>query len=209
MADRRLQIPLTTEDILSLQLGDIVYFNGLIFTARSQFHVRAIDQGILPPIDFKRMNVLMHTGPVMKQTDEGWLPISIGPTSSLRFERYSPALIRKLKLRAIIGKTTMGEESMKAMKEVGCIHLTRLGAGAGGTDSANRAKVKDVYFKDEVGSIEATWILDVNDFGPFIVDIDVQGNNLFHNLDKVTQQNMEKAFRRLGVSPEFKYTRLA
>lgn len=209
MTERKLPIPLSQEDVLSVQLGDLVYFNGLIFTGRSQFHIRAIEQNILPPIDFEKVNVLMHTGPVMKRTSEGWTPISIGPTSSLRFERHSPALIRKLKLKAIIGKTTMGEESMKAMKEVGCIHVTRLGAGAGGTDSATRAKVRDVYFKDEVGSIEATWILEVKDFGPFLVDIDAHGNNLFHNLEKVTEQNMAKALRRLGVSPDFKYTRLA
>ena len=94
------------------------------------------------------------------------------------------------------------------MKEVSCIHVTRLGAGAGGNDTATKTKVKDVYFKDEVGSIEATWILEVTDFGPFMVDIDAQGNNFFHSLDKITQENMEKALRRLGVSSEFKYTRL-
>ena len=113
-----LQLPLDKETAQSLAPGDLVSVSGTIFTGRSRFHIRAIEDNILPPVDFNNINCFFHVGPVMKQVDGNWEIVSIEPTSSIRFERYGAAVVRKLKLRTLIGKTTMGPETVKALKEV-------------------------------------------------------------------------------------------
>ena len=207
MANKRLNIPLRDEDIRELEVGDLVTFDGLIFTGRSRFHIRAIAEDILPPIDFGEMNVFVHMGPVVLRTGDGWQPIGLGPTSSVRFERYSPAVIRKLRLKAVIGKTTVREPTIQAMEEVGCIHACPLGAASMGTVLATRAEVVDVFFKDELGATEATWVFRVKNWGPFMVDTDAHGNNYFLQADVSLEERMNRAYTRLGISHDFEYTR--
>ena len=48
MEPRILAIPLKEEDVRALNIEDVVYLNGLIYTAMSQFHIRAIEKNILP-----------------------------------------------------------------------------------------------------------------------------------------------------------------
>ena len=61
---------------------------------------------------------------------------------------------------------------------------------------------------DELGRIEAAWLFKLNDIGPFIVDIDTDGNNLFDKLDEQIADNKEKALRELGIEPNFQFTKL-
>ena len=42
----------------------------------------------------------------------------------------------------------------------------------------------DMELFDELGTIEATWHMDLDKLGPFVVDIDCQGNNLYKNHEK-------------------------
>jgi tartrate/fumarate subfamily iron-sulfur-dependent hydro-lyase beta chain len=206
MKERKLSIPVTEEAIRDLNVGDLVYFDGPIFTGRSRFHIRAVDQNILPPIDFARHNVFVHMGPVVKKTEKDWIPIGLGPTSSLRFEKYGAAVIRNLKLRVIIGKTTAGEYTTKVMKEVGCIHVTPIGAASMGNILALRAKVNNVYFLDELGSTEATWVFQVKDWGPFMVDTDTRGNNFFEQKNIEIEKKLQKAYEQFGIAKDFRYT---
>ena len=204
MIEKTLDIPLSRDDVLALKLGDIVFLNGLIFTGASSFHERAA-RGILPPIDFKKANVILHVGPIMREVDGRDVLLSLAPTSSIRFDAYTPALIQKLGLRAILGKTTMGKETMEVMKKFGCVHLTR--AGSPDNVLVERTKgVVGVYFRDELGIAEATLLLEVERFGPFIVDIDAHGNNLFHQLEKDVEKQMESLYARYGIGTDFKYS---
>jgi tartrate dehydratase beta subunit/fumarate hydratase class I family protein len=59
---------------------------------------------------------------------------------------------------------------------------------------------------DEVGKTEATWVMELEKGGPFIVDIDTKGNNLFHQIDKDVAAKFEKFYEKFGISKEFKYT---
>ena len=58
MAEKYLKIPLTEEDVRGLEVGDVVFLDGPVYTGRSLFHIRAVDQSIVPPVDFEKMNVL-------------------------------------------------------------------------------------------------------------------------------------------------------
>ena len=110
-----------------LRLGEIVTVSGMLFTGRSRLHIRAAEENICPPIDYEKINCFFHVGPVMKKEEPGWSVVSCEPTSSIRFERYGADVVRKFKLRTLIGKTTMGPRTAEALKEVGGVYLSKIG----------------------------------------------------------------------------------
>ncbi|MFC1929435.1 fumarate hydratase C-terminal domain-containing protein [Chloroflexota bacterium] len=204
MAARNLHIPLSLDDVSSLKVGDVVHLNGLIFTGAAFFHERA-KNGILPLIDFSRTNVLLHVHPMMKKIGEETVLFALGPTSSIAFDSYAPDFIRRLKVRAILGKTTMGQATMKVMQEIGCVHLSRVGSPEN-TLAAKTKKVHDIFYNDDTNTYEeATLLIEVEDFGPFIVDIDTHGNNLFYQLEQEVDKKMKVLYARFGIDEDFRY----
>ena len=206
MTEYHLQIPLTEEDIRSLRLGDIIYFSGTAWTCRSKLQRYIFDEGHELPFSTEDKNLLIHVGPVVIDENGKWKLVSFMPTSSIRFEKWGEKSIRKFGLKAIVGKTTMGENTARAMKELGCIHATPIGVPV--QAFLDRITVKDVYLFDELGSIEAAWILELNDLGPFLVDIDTTGRNHFDRLDSVIDENRKKVYEKLGIPEDFEYTKL-
>ncbi len=202
---KHLQLPLSEAEARSLKVGDMVTVSGKVFTGRSRFHIRAIEDDILPPIDFAEINTFFHVGPVMRQTEDGWELVSIEPTSSIRFERYGADVVRKLKLRTLIGKTTMGPATTEALREVGGVYLTKIGI-CGNQLGAQVKKIEEVYFLDELGKTEATWVFEVEKFGPFFVGIDSYGNNYFEDLSKDVEEHMPRINAKLGVPEDYDYT---
>jgi len=202
---RDLKLPLSADEARELKLGEMVTVSGLVFTGRSLFHIRAIEEDVLPPIDFEQINCFFHVGPVMKQTDDGWEIVSIEPTSSIRFERYSPDVVRRLNLHTLIGKTTMGPGTAEALQEVGGVHLSKIGV-CGNLLRRQVTRVVEAHFVEEIGKTEATWVFDVDRFGPFFVDIDAHGRNYFTDLDEQTQAHVRAIHQRLGIPEDFAYT---
>jgi tartrate dehydratase beta subunit/fumarate hydratase class I family protein len=98
----------------------------------------------------------------------------------------------------------MGAKTMRAMKEAGCVHLS-WGALIGNILAKNVKKVVDVYDLDELGPLESTWVLKVENFGPFIVDIDTKGNNLFNNVSTQADKRLEAAYEKYGIK-DYAYT---
>ena len=147
---RNLQLPFTEDLARSLKTGDMVTVSGLMFTGRSRFHIRAIEEDIAPPLDYEAVNCFFHVGPVMRQTGDAWEVVSCEPTSSIRFERYGAAVVRKFKLRTLIGKTTMGPGTAEALREVGGVHLTKIGL-CGNQLVPQVKKVHAVHFLEETG----------------------------------------------------------
>jgi fumarate hydratase subunit beta len=204
MATQRLTLPLSEADVRRLHIGDVVNLDGLIYTCRSLFQIDVVEQDVLPPMDFDKLNVMLHMGGIMKQVDEKWIPVSLLGTSSIRFEKLGPEIIKKLNVRAVIGKSTMGEQTMKAMKAHGCVHLA-WGALIGNILAEKVIRVVDVYNLDELGALEATWIFEVENFGPFIVDIDTHGNNLFDRVNEDVANRFKEAYEEYDIS-DFNYT---
>ncbi len=201
-----LKLPVSADQARKLKSGQVVTVSGLMFTGRSRFHIRAVEDNIVPPIDYEKINCFFHVGPVMKKNDQGqWEIVSIEPTSSIRFERYSPDVIRKLNLHVLIGKTTMGTETSKALAEVGGVHLSKIGI-CGNQLSAQVKKVHEVYFLDELGKTEATWVFEVEKLGPFFVDMDAFGNNYFSDLNKQVKANIEAISQSLGIPKDYSFT---
>jgi len=200
-----LQLPLSEVAARELTLGQMVSVSGMVFTGRSQFHIRAIEQDIFPPIDYQAINGFFHVGPVMRESDDGWEIVSIEPTSSIRFERYSGDVIRKLRLRTLIGKTTMGDATAQALREVGGVHLSKIGV-CGNQLVPQVKRVCAVHFLEELGTTEATWVFEVERFGPFFVDMDARGGNYFETLDETVLERMPAVYDALGVGRDYRYT---
>lgn len=207
MSEREVHLstPLSESDVRALRLGDHVYLSGLFFTGRSRFHMRALEEGQPPPIDYEKVNVLMHIGPVFRQENGAWVPVGLDATSSFRFEKWEPELIRRLGLRAIIGKTTMGPTTAAAMRELGCVHLTRVGV-PGNLLARKIRRVVAVHGLEEFGMTEATWVLEADALGPFLVDIDARGESLFRDVQDVVDLKMKLLYRRFGIPGDFKYS---
>lgn len=206
MAEYHLNAPLKDEDILKLKLGDTVYISGECFTCRSRLQKYIFDEGNELPFDTKDRNILIHNGPIVVKENGKWRLVSFMPTSSIRFEKWGAKSVSEWNLKMIVGKTTMGEETAKMMKEKKCVHVSPRSVSPNlWIDSI---EVQDVHLYDELGRIEAAWFFKLNDLGPFIVDIDAQGNNYFDLLDESIEDRKQKALSKLGIDPDYKFTKL-
>lgn len=204
---KHLTLPLSESDARGLRLGDMVDVTGLVFTGRSRFHIRAAVENVLPPLDFAEVNAFFHVGPVMLRSGERWQVVSIEPTSSIRFEKYGAAVVRRLGLRTLIGKTTMGPATAEALREVGGVHLSKIGL-CGNLLRRQVKRVVGVHFLEELGKTEATWVFEVERFGPFFVDMDAQGRNYFGEQEAEVESRMAEVRAMLGVPPDFAYTQV-
>lgn len=202
---KEILLPLDRESVSNLKAGELVTLSGRLFTGRESFYIRAVEESILPPLDYDRINVMMHVGPVIDKDYSGWNVKGLTPTTSIRMEKYAGQLIKKLKTRALIGKGTMGSKTMAAMKEIGAVHLSPLGIYPV-LLARQIKKVEKVYFLEEVGPTEATWIFNVKQFGPFLVDMDIYGTNYFDRLISDSREEMKKVYKKYGIPLNYKYT---
>jgi fumarate hydratase, class I len=202
---RHLSLPLDPAVASDLCLGDAVTVTGRLFTGRSRFHIRAVKEDVHPPIDYAAANCFFHVGPVMERIDSGWRPVSLEPTSSIRFEAYGADVIRKFGLRTLIGKTTMGPRSAQALKEVGGVYLSKIGL-CGNRLASQIKRIEEVHFLEELGKTEATWVLEVERMGPFFVAIDTRGESYFERLAQDVDRATPDVYRFLGIPDTYGFT---
>ena len=173
----KLTFPFTKEKILALKVGDEVLISGVVFTGRDAVHKYLHEGGKLPAGVSLKDGIIYHCGPVMmKQPDGSWKCTAAGPTTSIREEPYQGQIIHDFGVRGVIGKGGMGDRTMEACKENGCVYLHAVG-GAAQVLAECVKKVRNVYFAAEFGAPEAIWELEIEDF-PAVVTIDAQGNSL-------------------------------
>ena len=206
MAEYHLTAPLTDADVEKLRIGDTVYISGEVFTCRSRLQKYIFDEGNSLPFSTEDRNILIHNGPIVIKEDGKWKLMSFMPTSSIRFEKWGAKSVDQWGLKMIVGKTTMGAETAQMMKEKKCVHVSPRSVSPNlWIDSI---EVQNVHLYDELGRIEAAWFFKVNELGPFIVDIDTEGNNFFDRLDEQIAEKKDKALRELGIDPDYQFTKL-
>ncbi len=206
MATYYLKTPLTEEDVTQLKLGDVVYITGDAFTCRSRLHRWVLDENHPLPKAGQERDLLIHVGPIVLREDGGFKLVSFMPTSSIRFEKWGARAVDEWGLRMIIGKTTMGEETMAMMQKKKCVHVSPQCVSP--NFWVQNIHITDVELFDELGTIEATWHMTVKELGPFVVDIDCYGNNLYKNHEREVDEAREKALQKLGIDENFEYTKL-
>jgi L(+)-tartrate dehydratase beta subunit len=210
-----LTLPLTREDSDALELGDVVFLNGLIFTGREGFYHQLFERRIEPPRDIRKLHgATFHCSPAICETAPGVYNVpSVTATASFRFAKYMPEFLERYGIRVVIGKGGMTPQVyQQAFKPNGTIYLTTLGYGLGAVYGRGIRGVKDVLWKEELGLAQAVWVLEVENFGPFMVEGDARGSSLFEqaNLEinakflRLYEGLPEPALKRLGEvhSPE-------
>lgn len=191
--------PISEEEIRKLKVNDVLYITGTIVTARDQAHRRALEyfkEGKPLPVNLEGLAVF-HCGPVVKKEDEKWVAVAAGPTTSTRMDIFEDEFIKNFKVRVVIGKGGMGKRTADAMAKYGAVYGAFTGGAAILAAKAIK-KVKGVEWLD-LGTPEALWIFEVEDFGPLAVAIDSHGNNLFMDVAKAVEENRKKIYEKLGL----------
>lgn len=199
MKEIKLSTPLDEKTIRALKIGDVVYLNGDIFTARDEAHVRALEfleKGKELPAKLKDATIF-HCGPIMQKKGKKWHLIAAGPTTSSRMNSLEPVFIEKFGVRAIIGKGGMSKPTLDAMRNFGCVYLAITG-GAALLAAKGIKNVKDVHWLD-MGMPEALWVLESENFGPLIVAMDAHGNSLYEKVADDTKRNITNVRIKLGL----------
>ena len=173
----QLSFPFSEEKIRALKVGDEVLISGVVFTGRDAVHKYLHEGGALPPGVTLRDGIIYHCGPVVLKDEQGnWKVTAAGPTTSIREEPYQADIIKKFGVRGVIGKGGMGERTLAACKEHGCVYLHGIG-GAAQVLAECIKRVRHVYLLEKFGLPEAIWELEVEDF-PVVVTMDAHGNSL-------------------------------
>ena len=182
MKEATLKTPITTEQVRDLDIGDIVYLSGTVFTARDMAHLklkRLLAAGEKLPEEFEG-GIIFHAGPVVKKTSDGWQLWVIGPTTSIRMEPYAD-MVGKMGVKAIVGKGGMAEGTSAALGKYGGIYLLAA-PGCGVVHSQAVREVRRVHWLEEFGVPEAIWVLDVEKWGPHVVGMDYKGRSIFKDI---------------------------
>lgn len=196
MATHHLQTPFTDEVIRQLNAGDVVYFNGTLFGIRDLTQIYMFDQNHEPPVSLAGMPCI-HTAPSLKKIGDKWEKICVGTTTSTRMDRFSPGLIGKYGVNAIIGKGGLYEGSLKAMQEHAAVYLAIVG-GSAALETKQVEEVEEVYW--EHLHPEALYKFRVKNFGPLTVAMDSHGRNLFEDVKEVTRQKLPEIYAKLGIT---------
>jgi len=197
----RFKTPISEEDVRKLKVNDVLYITGTIVTARDQAHRRALEyfkQGKPLPINLEGLAVF-HCGPVVSKEGDKWVAVAAGPTTSTRMDIFEDEFVKNFKVRVIIGKGGMGKKTTDAMAKYGAVY----GAFTGGAAILAAKAIKNVKNVEwlDLGTPEALWIFEVENFGPLAVAIDSHGNNIFMDVTKKVEENKQKIYQKLGLSP--------
>lgn len=183
----RLNTPISETEVRKLRAGDRVLLSGQIITARDAAHKLMVEKKpeFLKP--YLKESVIYHCGPIVRKNPDGsWTFISAGPTTSAREEPYEADVIETYNVRGVIGKGGMGDKTMGALMEHGAVYLHAIG-GAGALTAKCVKKVKEVLMLEELGSPEAFWVIEVEDF-PLVVTMDSTGRNLHKEVAEASQK---------------------
>ncbi len=175
--------PVSTEDLKDIKVGDIVYLDGSMTTCRDVAHRRLVEEGRELPVDV-RNNAIFHAGPIIRPLEnDKFEMVSVGPTTSMRMEKFDYEFVKETGVKVIIGKGGMKENTERACKEFGAIHCV-FPAGNAVVAATEVEEIVRAEWRD-LGMPETLWNCRVKEFGPLIVSIDTEGNNMFEK-NKVT-----------------------
>ena len=184
MTKKILTTPIKDEDLADIKAGDIIYLNGHIVTCRDVAHRRLIEGGRELPVDVNG-GAILHAGPIVrpiKGEDDKFEMVSVGPTTSMRMEKFEKEFIAKTGVKLIVGKGGMGKGTEEGCAEHKALHCVF---------PAGCAVVAAVCVEEIKMRSGAIWECRVKEFGPLIVSIDTHGNNLFEQNKVIFNQRKE------------------
>lgn len=190
-----LKTPLSAADLAGIRTGDILYLTGRVVTCRDVAHRRLIEGGRALPVDV-RGGAIFHAGPIVRPLGDGKFEmVSIGPTTSMRMEKFEKEFVEQTGVKLIIGKGGMGPRTEAACREQKALHVV-FPAGCAVLAATQVEEIEDHQW-DDLGMPETLWVCRVKEFGPLIVSIDTEGNNLFERNKLVFNERKEKVLEEI------------
>ncbi len=195
-----LTTPIKDEDLLDLKVGDVVYLTGRLVTCRDVAHRRLIEQGRELPVNLEG-GAILHAGPIVRTKDDGFEMVSIGPTTSMRMEKFEREFIKQTGVKLIVGKGGMGPETAAGCEENVAVHAIFPG-GCAVLAATQVEEIEGAEWQD-LGMPETLWINRVKEFGPLIISIDTKGNNLIQQNKEVFNERKKPILERISKELSF------
>ncbi|MCG6904820.1 MAG: fumarate hydratase C-terminal domain-containing protein [Rhodobacter sp.] len=198
----RLSTTPTPEALADLRLGDIVYLDGVIYTAREGVYMRALQDQANIPIELPALSATnFHCSPAASIREDGSFHLgAVTATASFRFAKWLNEWMEKTGAKIIIGK---GGMSRKHYQEIfvphGAIYLSTVGYGTGALLGRGVKRVLDIHWQKELGLAQAMWVIEAERMGPFIVASDMAGNCLFERENAKMAESIARAYE--GTKP--------
>ncbi len=168
-----IKLPISKNDIEKLEIGDVVFLSGEIFTARDAAHKRLVNDlsNNMSPIDLTNQTIY-YVGPCPAPSNH--VIGSAGPTTSARMDKYTKKLLEN-GLKGMIGKGPRDNFINEAIKENKAIYFIACG-GAGALLAKSIIEIEEIAYKD-LGT-ESIKRLKICNF-PAVVAVDSRGDSLF------------------------------
>src|SRR5262245_52037304 len=192
-----LDLPARTDDLRKLEIGSVAYLTGRIFTAREGVYQRAIGEGAGMPASRETLGLAnFHCSPAASINPDGSYTVgAVTATASFRFAKWLDQWLRLSGCNIIIGKGGMTSEIYRsAFVPNNAIYLTTVGYGTGALLGRGIKSVSGVYWAEELGLAQAMWVLEVADFGPFLVESDLHGASLFERENAKIAPGLERLY---------------
>ena len=178
----------------------MVYLDGIVYTGREGLYNRIITEGVEPPVDLKELtNVTFHCSPAASVNDDGSFNMgAVTATASFRFAKWLTQWFEISGVKIIIGKGGMSEEDYKKyFVPNDAIYLTTVGYGTGALLGRGIKRVQAAHWLEDLGIAQAMWVLEVENFGPFLVESDLNGNSLFEQENRAVNKSLSKVYEGL------------
>ena len=205
MADLKtiqLELPARSKDMRALEIGSVAYLTGRVFTAREGVYKRAVEDGAGMPAPREALGLVnFHCSPAASVNADGSYTVgAVTATASFRFAKWLDGWFEMSGCNIIIGKGGMTSELYrKSFVPKEAIYLTTVGYGTGALLGRGIKRVAGVYWLEELGLAQAVWVLEVENFGPFLVESDLDGNSLFERENAKIAPGLERLYQ--GTRP--------
>jgi L(+)-tartrate dehydratase beta subunit len=186
----------------ALEIGTVVYLTGRVFTAREGVYKLAVEDGLglpVPPAEMGTAN--FHCSPAASVAPDGTLNVgAVTATASFRFAKWLDGWFKVSGCNVIIGKGGMTSDIYRnSFVPYNAIYLTTVGYGTGALLGRGIKTVVAAHWREELGLAQAIWVLDVEKFGPFLVESDLDGNSLFERENAKIAPGLAKLYA--GTKP--------
>lgn len=200
MKHHHLRTPVDRASLAKLSVGDTLSLTGRLFTCRPLTYDRLLDpvggQEVRSKLKQLDAETVFHCGPLVKKAADHCEMVAMVPMPSwlAGLDRIKTA-VNGLQLRILIGKGAL-DGLGEVCRLAGCVHLV-----CAGNYNEYAAKVTRVIDQcwPELGLPESMWIIEVEDFGPFIVDTDIRGESLYQGMDEGFKADAASLLEELGI----------
>ena len=197
-----LTTPISEEQIRDLQLDDEVYLTGEAYGMLYADHYTILLEKLRngePLPEGMRLDggVLWNTGAIWRHVDGERKLFATCATTSNKYDPYTPEMIKRAGIRAIIGKGGHDEACLEAMKEYGCVYLA-ISGGCCAVYTPN-CRIADEYEPKSPPTDNQRLKYELHEFGPLFVSMDAHGNSLFRERAEYARSRKPAIYEKLNI----------